>query len=101
MMAGKPSFLDYERDTSRRPAGTAELLWRTAHRLAGLLRIYHLADPARAATCNPAVRAGFSPRDGSESGCRLATETPRPALRRCHPGDASADCCHGDYHPVC
>ena len=91
----------YERNASRGSARTAELLWRAAHRLAGLFRIYRLADPARSAACNPAVRAGFSSRDGSEPDRRLATETPRTALRRCHPGDASADCCHDDHHPVC
>ena len=43
----------------------------------------------------------LSSRDGFEPDRRLATEIPRTALRGCHPGDASADCCHDDHHPVC
>ena len=83
-------------------AHAAELLWCAAHRLAGFFRIHHLGDPARVATCDSAVRAGLSPCDGSEPDRRLATEAPvHPALRRCHPGDASADRCHDFYHPVC
>jgi hypothetical protein len=31
----------------------------------------------------------------------LAAETPGTALRGCHPGNASAACCHDDHHPVC
>src|SRR4029077_16023774 len=91
----------YGRNASRGPARPAELLWRAAHRLAGVFRIQHLSDAARAITCNTAVRAGLSSRDGAESDRRLATETPRTALRGCHSGDARADCCHDDYHPVC
>src|SRR5436190_22815289 len=55
--------LNYERNASRGPARAAELLWRATHRLAGFFRIHHLADPARTATCNPAVGAGLSSRD--------------------------------------
>ena len=91
----------HERNASRGPARSAELSWRSADHLAGFFRIHHLADPARAATCNPAVRAGVSSRDGSEPDRRLATETPRTALRRCHSSDVCADCCHDDHHPVC
>src|SRR4029453_18885427 len=54
---------NHERNASRGPARPAELSRRAAHRLAGFLRIHHLADPARVATCNPAVRAGLSSRD--------------------------------------
>src|SRR5215472_10091341 len=101
MMARKPSFPGYERNASRGPARPAELLRRPAHCLAGFFRIRHLADPACAATYNPSVRAGHSSRDGSESDCCLATETPGTALRECHPGDACTDFCRDNHHSVC
>src|SRR5262245_50670750 len=62
--------------------------------------IHHLVDRARAATCYPAVRAGFPSRDGAESNRRLATETPSAAFRGRDPGDADADFGHYDHHPV-
>src|SRR6516164_5678739 len=96
----KPSILCYERNASRGPARTTKLLWRAANRLVGFFRIHHLVDSARTATCNPAVRAGVSPRDGSKSDRRLATETPHTAFRGCHPRNARVDCCHYDYHRV-
>src|SRR4029453_9395331 len=91
----------HERNASRGPARAAELLRRAAHRLAGFFRIHHMADPARAATCNTAVRAGVASCDGPEPDRRLAAETPRTALRGCRPGDACADYCDDDHHPVC
>src|SRR5258707_12168734 len=84
------SSLNYERNASRGPARPAELLWRAAHRLAGFFPIHHLADPARAATCNPGVRAGVSSRDCSEPERPLATEKPRTGLRPSNPGEACA-----------
>src|SRR5882757_4181738 len=91
----------HERIRARGSARPAKLSRRATHRLVGLFRIHPLADSARAATCNPAVGAGLSSRDGSEPDRCLVTETPRTALLWCHPGDAGADCCHHDHHPVC
>src|SRR5215470_4204600 len=77
----------HERNASRGPTCPAELLWRATHHLVGFLRIHHLVNSACTATRYPAVRAGFSSRDGSEPDRRLAAETPHTTLHGCHHGD--------------
>ena len=98
---GNRRSFEHERKASRGPAWAAELLRRAAHCLADLSRIYHVADPPRAATHNPAVRTGFSSRDGSEPHRRLAPETSHTAPSECHRGDASAYRCYDDHRPFC
>ena len=89
---------DHERDASRGPAHTPELSRRVENRVVGFLPVYRLANSARVATGDSALRAGLASCNGPEPDCGLVTETSCPALSRCDPANARAHSCgHNDY----
>src|SRR6266511_1369186 len=85
------TWTTYERIRSRESARAAELSRRLGH---------CLADPARAATGDLAVRAGVSTRHGLEPDCGLVGKASCPALRQCDPADACVDSRHHHHYRV-
>src|ERR671922_2345624 len=97
----KPSISGYERKGSRGPARAAELSRRLANRMAYILPLYCLVNPARFAAGDFAFCARVSCRNGPKPNRGLAAQTSRPSFRQCDTADACADRSHHHDHRVC
>lgn len=67
-----------------------------ANRLADLLSVYRVVNFASTAAGDPVVCAGLADRNGAQPDRGLASQTPRPALRRRDIADACTH--HAGYH---